>query len=413
MGSKQKTKVIANQIIKQNSKQELVTPKFSLQVAAHVIQEHLSKSESMVCSPVSIDALLSILALGAENSTLEQLLMLLGHGDLSELNTAARKLGAVLKGSRDDDEDGPKISFANGLWLDQRFSLKPGFKKGLKDVHKAEVRVVDFANKADQVVNEVNSWAEQETKGFIKQVLSRDNLEDNTLLVLANALYFKGNWHKYFESKNTKDGNFNLLNGDKIRVPMMNQWHELFEYQSSDSCQVLKLPYKTGENSEDKNETKAFSMYVFLPHEKNGLPNLFEEIKTNANLLINNLEFVIITRLSFPKFKFECKVALKEPMKKLGLLQPFEKTCEDFSGMTDVTEPIYVSGISQKCFVETNERGTMGAAVTWSGLVVGGARTSKPRPPPINFVADHPFMFMIMEDVSGAVLFVGTVLDPR
>ncbi|XP_074293744.1 serpin-Z1-like [Silene latifolia] len=131
------------------------------------------------------------------------------------------------------------------------------------------------------------------------------------------------------------------------------------------------MPYKTGENSEDKDETKAFSMYVFLPHEKNGLPNLFEEIKTDANLLI-------IT-----------------------------------SRMTDVTEPIYVSGISQKCFVEMNERGTMGAAVTWSGLIVGGAITSKPRPPPIKFVADHPFMFMIMEDVSGAILFVGTMLDPR
>ncbi|XP_074293749.1 serpin-Z10-like [Silene latifolia] len=249
--------------------------------------------------------------------------MLLGHGDVSELNKAALKLGAVLKGARDDDEDGPKISFVNGLWLDQRFSLK---------------RVL---RKVDQVVNDINSWAEQETKGLIKQVLSRDNIEDNTLLVLANALYFKGNWHKYFESKNTKDGNFNLLNGDKIQVPMMNQWHEFFEYQSSDSCQVLKMSYKTGENSEDKDETKAFSMYVFLTHEKNGLPNLVEEIKTDANLFINNLEFVRITHLSFPKFKFECEVVLKEPMKELGLLLPFEKTCEDFSGMTDVTEPIY------------------------------------------------------------------------
>ncbi|XP_074293745.1 serpin-ZX-like [Silene latifolia] len=177
MGSNQKTKVIANQIVKQNSNEELVTPKFSLQVAAHVIQEHLSKNESVVCSPVSIEALLNILALGAENSTLDQLLLLLGHGDLSELNTAARKLGAVLKGARDDDDDGPKISFVNGLWLDQRFSLKPGFKKGLKDVHETEARVVDFANQVDQVVNDINSWAEQETKGLIKQVLARDNMK--------------------------------------------------------------------------------------------------------------------------------------------------------------------------------------------------------------------------------------------
>ncbi|XP_074303438.1 serpin-ZX-like, partial [Silene latifolia] len=125
---------------------EFITTKFSLQVATHVIQQHLSKSKSVVCSPVSIDALLSILALAVENSTLEQLLTLLGHRDVKELNKVARKLRAVLKSSRDIDKDGPKISFVNGLWLDQRFSLKAGFQKELKDVHKVEARVVDFAN---------------------------------------------------------------------------------------------------------------------------------------------------------------------------------------------------------------------------------------------------------------------------
>ncbi|XP_074321545.1 serpin-Z2B-like [Silene latifolia] len=420
-----------------NVAEEFVTTNFSLQVATHVIQEKLSNNESVVCSPVSIDAILSILALGVENSTLDQLLTLLGHSDLSELNTAASKLRAVLKVT--DDEDAPKISFVNGLWLNQRFSLKPAFQEVLKDVHNAEARAVDFVNQADQVVNEVNSWAEKETKGLIKQVLSRSNINSDTLLFLGNALYFKGNWLNYFELEDTEDDDFNLLNGKKIRVPMMNQSYQRFEYHTSDSCQVLKMPYEIGAYSEDEDEendaddedeandandedtendgkdedeAKEFSMYVFLPREKNGLPNLMNEIKIDADLF-NKLKLVKITHLSIPKFKFECDLALKEPMKQLGLSLPFEKTCKDFSGMTDVTEPIYVSDISQKCFVETNERGTVAAAVTEMGIYCGAAPPPKRPPPPINFVADHPFMFVIREDVSGAILFVGTVLDPR
>ncbi|XP_074310489.1 serpin-Z2B-like [Silene latifolia] len=201
----------------------------------------------------------------------------------------------------------------------------------------------------------------------------------------------------------------------------MNQWHKYFEYGTSDSYQVLKMPYKIGEywkysdnddDDEEEEEDTDFSMYVFLPREKNGLPNLINEIKIDAKLF-NSLDDVKIANLSFPKFKFECDIGLNKPMKQLGLLLPFEETCKDFSRMTDVTEPIYVSDISQKCFVETNELGTVAAAVTRSRWTTGGAAPCRNPPPPINFVADHPFMFVIMEDNSGAVLFVGTVLDPR
>ncbi|XP_074321546.1 serpin-Z10-like [Silene latifolia] len=401
--SKKPKPEVTQQAVKKDD-EEFVT--ISLKIATRVIQQNLSNNKSVVCSPVSIDAILSILALGVQNSTLDQLLTLLGHSDVSELNTATSKLRAILKVTHDDDEDAPKISFVNGLWLNQRFSLKAEFEKVLKDVHEADVRAVDFENQADQVVDDVNLWAEQKTNGLIKQILSRRDINSGTLLILGNALYFKGNWHKYFKSENTKDDDFNLLNGDKIRVPMMNQWHECFQYRASDSCQVLKMPYKTGKFLD---LTKEFSMYVFLPIEKNGLPNLMNEIKLDANLF-ENLEVVNITHLSIPKFKFECNIALKEPMKELGLLLPFEETCKDFTGIIDVTKPIYVCDITQKCIVETNERGTVAAAVTHN-IYVSGIRDYPS--PPINFVADHPFMFVIREDVSGAVLFVGTVLDPR
>ncbi|XP_074291570.1 serpin-ZX-like [Silene latifolia] len=396
--------------LKQVVKEESVTSSFSLQVAKHVIQQHLSKETSVICSPVSIDAILNILAVGAENSTLDQLLKLLGHADFQGLKNAACKLSAVLKSSNDDD-NGPKISFVNGLWLDHRFSLKPGFQKVLRDVHKAEARAVDF-NQADQVVEEANSWASQETKGMIEEFLSKGDITSTTILFLANALYFKGTWYRAFGKVDTEIGDFNLLSGDKIRVPLMYQYHKFFEYGTFDECKVLKMPYKIGKSSDDETPMKTFSMYVFLPHENDGLPNLVEKIKFDANLFKDKfkLNSVKIAKLVIPKFKFECNFGLKEPMKQLGLTLPFDEFCKDFSGMTDIIYPIYVDDMSQMCIVEVNEEGTVASAFTRGRMPTGGMMRM---PPPITFVADHPFMFAIREDVSEALLFIGTCLSPK
>ncbi|XP_074310472.1 serpin-Z1C-like [Silene latifolia] len=393
----------------QNVDEKLINMNFSADVVKHVIKQNLDKKKSLVCSPASIDAVLRILAVGTENSTHEQLLKLLGHGDVSELNAAATKLSEVLKAS--DGIDAPEISYVNALWLDQQFSLKDEFEKVLREVHNVYPRVVDFFNQGDQVVKEANSWAKQKTKGLIKQILTSNSISRETALLLANALYFKGTWQHSFKSINTKDDGFNLLDGHKVRVPFMNQYGNSFDFGTFDKCKVIRMTYKTGES------TKCFSMYVFLPHDKDGLPNLIDEIKIDENMLtqqfkLNNTK---VNKLRIPKFNLTSDVSLKETMKQLGLISPFDNDCQDFTAIVDDPKAaLYVTDIFQKCCVETNEQGTVATATTTCKIKkMKRAPSGRPLPPPIEFIADHPFMFMIREDISGAILFVGTMLHPK
>ncbi|XP_074267198.1 serpin-ZX-like [Silene latifolia] len=247
---------------------------FSVQVAKHVIQENLGKGESVICSPASIDAVLRILAVGSEKSTRKQLLNLFGHDNIQELNAASTELAKVFKAS--ENTGTLEVSYVNGLWLDQRLTLNAEFEKVLREVHNARARVVDFVNQADEAVKEANLWTKKETKGLIN---------DRTVLLLANALYFK------------------------------------------------------------------------------------------------------------------------------GLTLPFKLNCKDFSEMINAADPVYVSDMFQKCYVETNEHGTEAAAVTYSSI--DGCGYEEEALPEINFVANHLFMFMIREDVSGALLFIGTMLNPE
>ncbi|XP_074267696.1 serpin-Z10-like [Silene latifolia] len=385
---------------------------FSVQVVKHVIQENLAKGESVVCSPASIDAVLRILALGSEKSTRKQLLNLLGHDNIGELNAASTELAKVLKAS--EDTKTLEVSYVNGLWLDQRFTLKAEFEKVLKEVYHAQVSVVDFINQPDEAVKEANLWAEKETKGLIKEILEEKSISEGTVLLLANALYFKGTWLKPFNQENTENDFFNLLDGHKVRVPFLNQWCEYFSYGTTNECQVVKMQYERGPFDPYTTPIKTFSMYIFLPYERNGLADLIEKIKIDKDMFekqIVKLEYVEITKLSIPKFKFESFIPLKETMKQLGLTLPFEENCRDFSEMINAASPVYVGNMFQKCCVETNEQGTEAAAVTVVSEDELGF--SYEAPPEINFVANHPFMFIIREDDSGALLFIGTMLNPQ
>ncbi|XP_074273052.1 serpin-ZX-like [Silene latifolia] len=387
----------------------MTTTKFSVQVAKHVIQGNLAKGKNMICSPASIDAVLNMVAVGAVNKTQGQLLTVLGHRDIPELKAVSSNLVNILKA--------PQTSFVNAMWLNQRYSFKPEFEKVMREVHNAHVRIVDFVNQRDQVVKEANALARQATKGLIKQILRRDNIKDNTALLLANGLYFKGTWLKPFKSRDTKSGSFNLLNGDNVRAPFMRHERKHFDYGTFNECQVIKMRYKSEISLDDNDDdddvalTKSFSMYVFLPFEKDGLPNVMENIKIDQNMFQDELKLdhANVDLLLIPKFKFDSNVDVKNTMKQLGLTLPFDENCMDFSGITDSIDPIYVSDIFQKCLIKTDELGTEAAAFTMANGFSGGL----PPRSEIRFVADHPFMFVIREDVSGAILFVGTVLDPK
>ncbi|XP_050226943.1 serpin-ZX-like [Mercurialis annua] len=376
------------------------------EIAIHILSKEVEKGSNFVFSPLSFQFTLSLIAVGSKGSTLQQLLSFLGSTSTEELSYVALQIAnSVLLPANEcpDITMGPIMSFLNGAWVDQRFGLKPSFEEVLKTVYHATAKDVDFANKADQVIDEVNSWVESATKGLIKTLLPQECLDSNTSLVLANALYFKGAWDRKFDESRTQQKDFYQLDGQTVHVPFMtSKPYEKHLYGSFNSYKILRLPYQNGQDN------RNFSMYFFLPNAKDGIHHLIQEFKSNPEFY--NTQFDLqeeeLYEFWIPRFKFAYKLEASNTLKELGLTLPFRKTGE-FTEMVNFPESVELSKIYHESCVEVNEHGTEAAASTAPQFRLCCGRMDPPK-----FVADHPFMFVIKEERSSVVFFIGAVLNP-
>ncbi|KAJ1386406.1 Serpin domain [Sesbania bispinosa] len=374
---------------------------------ALTIAKHLSSKESQeknhVFSPLSLHVVLSIIAAGSEGPTLDQLLSFLRSKSTDHLNSFASQLVSVVL-SDASPAGGPRLSFADGVWLDQSLPLHPSFKQLVTTDYNATLASVDFQTKAVEVTNEVNLWAEKETNGLIKDVLPPGSVDNSTKLIFANALYFKGAWNEKFDASMTKDDDFHLLNGSSVKVPFMISKKKQF-ISAFDGFKVLGLPYKQGDDK------RQFSMYFFLPDAKDGLSALVERMASESGFLERNLpqQKVEVGDFRIPRFNISFGLETSNVLKELGVVLPFSDD-GDLTKMVDSPEGqlLYVKSIFHKAFIEVNEEGTEAAAA--SAAVV--QLRSLPIVTKIDFVADHPSLFLIREDLTGTVLFVGQVLNP-
>ncbi|KAG8366108.1 hypothetical protein BUALT_Bualt17G0041600 [Buddleja alternifolia] len=372
----------------------------SLSLTKHVISFAKAKDRNFVFSPLSIHVVLSMIAAGSKGPTRDQLLGFLKFKSPEQLGSLVTLLfadGAPL--------GGPRLSFANGVWVDQSLRFKPAFKEVMENAYKAASYDVDFQTKVVEVTKEVNTWAEKQTNGLIKEILPFGSVDAITRLIFANAVYFKGAWSKKFDSSKTKDHKFFLLNGSSIQVPFMTSSKKQY-VRAFDGFKVLQLPYKQGK------DTREFSMYFFLPDAKDGLPFLLEKVGSESKFIERHLPYqeIKIGDFLIPKFKINFDFEASGVLKVLGLVLPFSDHEDGLTEMVDsnVRENLYVSSIFHKSFIEVNEEGTEAAAV--SGLFLRGC--SRRIEKKLDFVADHPFLFVIREDTTGVVLFVGQVLNP-
>ncbi|KAH9758432.1 hypothetical protein WN944_008638 [Citrus x changshan-huyou] len=363
-----------------------------------------AKDSNLVFSPSSIHVLLSLISAGSKGPTLDQLLSFLKSKSDDQLNTFASELVAVVFADG-SPSGGPRLSVANGVWIDKSLSLKNTFKQVVDNVYKAASNQVDFQTKAAEVSREVNMWAEKETNGLVKEVLPPGSVDNSTRLIFANALYFKGAWNETFDSSKTKDYDFHLLNGGSIKVPFMTSKKNQF-VSAFDGFKVLGLPYKQGEDK------RRFSMYFFLPDAKDGLPTLLEKMGSESKFLDHHLpsQRVEVGDFRIPRFKISFGIEVSKVLKGLGLVLPFSGEGGGLAEMVDspVGKNLYVSSIFQKSFIEVNEEGTEAAAASAATVVLRSILLLDK----IDFVADHPFVFMIREDMTGLVMFIGHVLNP-
>ncbi|KAL0424528.1 UNVERIFIED_CONTAM: Serpin-Z1C [Sesamum radiatum] len=380
---------------------------FCLRIANLVLQEEAEKGLNSVLSPLSFQVLLSLVAAGSTGRTLEQFLLHLGSENVDNLKLLSSKLVALFSVRRDDTNlaAGPLISFTNGTWVDRYLGLRFTFQSMAEEVFKAQVKEVDFANKADEVRNEVNSWVESITGGLIKEILPLGSLNQDTALVLANALYFKGAWDRIFDTTRTRTMIFHLLNGEEVRVPFMtSRYNEKHLYWGNNEYKILQIPYQNGQ------DMRKFSMYFFLPGKTGGLQNLVQKFHSDPEFFSQDFDLreEELTEFWIPRFKFSYEFEASRTVKNLGLDLPFTNLAE-FNEMVDppCSNRLRISKIFHKSFIEVNEEGTEAAASTAATFVLFSATF-----PTASFRADHPFIFMVREDTSKVVVFTGAVLNP-
>ena len=352
-----------------------------------------TKEGNLFLSPASISTALAMTYAGARGETANEMAKTL-HFTLDEpkLHPA---LGDILFDlNAQGKSQGNKLSVANALWAQKGQAFQPEFVKLNKDNYGAGLNEVDFQKATEQARQTINAWVAKQTQDKIKDLLAEGFLTPQTRLVLTNAIYFKGKWDNKFMKEATRDAPFQMNAKDKVNVPLMTQT-EKFNYFDGGTFQALQLPY----------EGKDLSMVILLPQKVDGLAAL-EKSLTAEQLTtwlgkLHKKEVIV----SLPRFQLTSEFSLKETLSQLGMPLAFSPKA-DFSGI-DGEKDLYLSAVVHKAFVDVNEEGTEAAAAT----AVGIKALAAPASPPI-FRADHPFVFLIRDERTGSILFLGRLVHP-
>lgn len=360
-----------------------------------------SASENVFFSPLSISAAMAMTHAGARGQTAGQIAQAMHFPtDQPDFHLRFGKLTSELGRRR---SEGTTLQIANALWLQQDFTFRDSYLDLVGQHFDAALEQVDFKQDSQAVRQRINTWVEEKTSGKITDLIPPGMLTYLTRLVLTNAVYFKGSWAVPFDKQSTAPMPFRLLpcspggspaDPQTVTVSMMHQ-EGRFAYAENDLFQVLQLPY----------EGQTLSMVIFLPK----TASLCDRTE---NLTASRLEEWIQTLrkkpvdVYFPSFEMDYRVELTRALSQMGMPLAFTPDA-DLGGMTD-TADLHISGVVHKAYVKVNEEGTEAAAAT--GVTVGV--TALPAPPPV-FKADQPFLFLIRDDSSGMVLFLGHVMNPE
>jgi serpin B len=343
--------------------------------------------ENIIISPLSISYALSMTVNGANNVTRDSILKALRVSGISvdDLNKSYSNLtDALLK-----VDSRVNIKIANSVWTENNFVVKKPFTDVLTDYYDAESQSFDINDVT--VPAKINTWIENHTNGLIKNMV--DRLNENTVMLLINAIYFKGKWRNEFDVKATTARNFTKTSGSTVSVQTMHQKEKNRAF-AGDGFVVAELPYGQGN----------FVMDIILPDGNNLTP--FAQNLTGADFTswINSLTEREIN-LYLPRFKNEFKKKLKDVLSSMGMGVAFNDAA-DFSNISDL--PLLINDVTHQALIETNEEGTEAAAAT----IVDIGFTSAGPNDPITIDVNRPFIYVIRETTTNSILFMGRVTDP-
>jgi serine protease inhibitor len=351
-----------------------------------ILKELQDSDKNVFISPTSISTAFGMLHNGTVGAINEEFNSVFGWRGLSAttFNLANR---ALLAGLRSQNKSS-KLEIANSIWIRQDFRVKPLFKKDQERYFNAVINSAPFNSKT---VKRINLWTQQKTHGKIKEVIKA--LRSNEIMVLVNAVYFKGAWTKAFNKYSTRQRPFTLSNNSHIKVPIMQQ-EDIMEYAKTKDYQAVRLPFGKGD----------MAMTFILPTK--GLRAFQQRMTAKDFGSIQSKFYKRKIELYVPRFKIKFSKVLNEPLKRIGLRKSF-RFSKGFSKITD--KELAISQVIHKTFVEVKEEGAEAAAVT-AIKAKGGWGGGKPRVEIMKL--DRPFMLAITHVKSGGVLFLGTIYNP-
>ena len=318
-----------------------------------------------------------------------------------------------------------ELRIANALWGEQTFPFRPQFLEALQTAYGAVSFPVDFLHAPEAARLRINDWIAQQTKNRIQNMLGPKTIDEATRLVLTNAIYFKGNWAEQFQKQDTTLEDFTLFDGLQAPIQLMSAQDQRFRYvevmpdgtqqkptyntekaqgwtlsPNPDGFQLLELPYRGD----------TLSMVIILPRRHDAIHELEQRLTSEALRTWLGLLSHQKVHVYLPRFKMETRYALKGALSAMGMPAAFRPG--GLTGMSDAPQAaeLYLSHVGHKAFVHVNEEGTEAAAAS---AVVGAAVGAYIGPPTPVFRADRPFLFLIRDNQTDAVLFLGRVMRPE
>ena len=348
--------------------------------------------ENVFLSPYSVSTALAMTYAGARGVTEAEMARALHFAP-----DVHAGMGALIGSINSVPDSVATVRTANAIWPAKGEKLLPEFVQLVRRDYRAGLTQLDYAKRPESARKTINNWVEDQTAGKITDIIPGGALGKDTKMVLTNAVYFKAGWQEEFKAENTEERPFRTTPEESVNVRMMNRRSKELNYAKLDGAQMIEMPYKDG----------RFSMLVLLPDEDSSLEAL--EAGMNA---ANVAEWSAKMRpakveIFMPKFKQESSYDLSTTLAALGMASAFDAGTADFSGITG-NRDMAISGVLHKTFVEVSEEGTEAAAAT-AVIVMRASLAPQER---VIFCADRPFVYMIRDNASGALLFIGRYAHP-
>ena len=348
--------------------------------------------DNLLMSPYSASLVLSMATSGAGGDTKTEMMRGLR---LPDTETAGSGWSQVIPALRSNENF--TLESANAAFTMKDFDILASYRESLHNIFHSDISPVNFGE-PEEAAQTINSWVSDMTNKKIDKLIEKDMVNGNTRLVLVNALYFKGDWEKQFDKKNTAKDKFFLTSGEGVMADMMVQEAEIpYAVLDNIDSTIVELPYKGD----------RIVMQIVLPNEKSGLLGLEEKIDSvDIADIFKQHQRNTKVRVKMPKFKLSSSADLSDPLQAMGMARMFDAKVADFSDI-DGTKTLFVDFVKQEVAIEVNEEGSEAAAATGMGMMM----RSMPLPPE-QFTVDHPFLFYIRDKLTGMLLFQGRIANP-